>query len=161
MRIPERSLTDAARWPLATLGNLSIQLLSSSNLTDEPFANIGSGWFTDDLRYPAFLSQSYSYFFFMLFINDMSWAFNSVDELKAATFLLRPWKNIKGNLAWMGWQENFKGICCLAYIYFGYWVRRFTELTISNCLVLVHFHGCIENLDRKVDPLCCYFDGTR
>jgi hypothetical protein len=113
---------EAARWPISVLGNIAVQLLSGSNMVAEPYPRIGSGWFEDDTRYPSFMSQSYNYMLFMAFINDMNWAFGCTDLVASTTYLFRPWMNVKSKEAWMGWQENFKGLCCLAYIYFGYWV---------------------------------------
>lgn len=76
------------------------------------------------------MSQPYIYMFFMLFLNDAVWAFNCTDLMAPTTFLLRPWLNVKVREEWAGWQENLKGICCLAYIYFGYWVSAKIERSL-------------------------------
>jgi hypothetical protein len=103
---------------------MALAFLKYSNMSDEPFPVIGSGWFIDDLRYPAFMSQPYSFLLLGLFINDAAFNFSCNDENGKSTFLFRLWRSFTEKEKWTGWKENFKGILALAYIYFGYWVKR-------------------------------------
>ena len=92
-------------------------------MSDEPFPKIGSGWFIDDLRYPAFMSQPYAYMLQMWFINDAASIFSCDDSGGKSDFLFRLWRLPSEKEKWLGWKENLKGILGLAYIYFSYWVN--------------------------------------
>lgn len=93
-------------------------------MVDEPFPRIGSGWFIDDLRYPAFLSQPYYFLLLLSFVSDATAAFSCSDEGGKSNYLFRRWRPMWEGVKWEGWKENVKGIFALAYIYFGYWVRH-------------------------------------
>ena len=104
-------------------------------MAGEPYPRIGSGWYIDDLRFPAFMSQPSAYFLQIWFIRDTVSIFRSEDDAITTTLLFRPWKGTKVREEWKGWNDNFKGILCLAYIYFSYWVKK----TVKEFLLLKSF----------------------